>query len=150
MSTNNNNLNNLIGSRDVLKRMNELKETQIISVMRSAGRKAMQSVLDDAKRNASQIDDTESPLSIADNIVMKTSYRRTTGDLTIKVGIQGGARYRRGDKEKGLVTYWRYVEFGTEHSAAHPFLRPAMDSNQSQIFATFLAEVAAGINRRLK
>ena len=85
MSTNNNNLNNLIGSRDVLKRMNELKETQIISVMRSAGRKAMQSVLDDAKRNASQIDDTESPLSIADNVVMKTRLASKAAQDTVVV-----------------------------------------------------------------
>jgi len=144
------NLQNLQGSKDVLRRMNDLKETQIVTVMRTAGRKAMQTVLDDAKRNASQIDDSETQLSITDNLAMRTSYKRSTGDLVIKVGVIGGARYRRGDKEQGLTTYWRYVEFGTEHSAAQPFLRPAMDDNQQQLFSNFIAEVKAGLNRRLK
>lgn len=144
------NLQNLQGSKDVLRCMNELKETQIVTVMRTAGRKAMQTVLDDAKRNASQIDDSETQLSITDNLAMRTSYKRSTGDLMIKVGVIGGARYRRGDKEQGLTTYWRYVEFGTEHSAAQPFLRPAMDDNQQQLFSNFIAEVKAGLNRRLK
>jgi HK97 gp10 family phage protein len=144
------NLQNLQGSKDVLRRMNELKETQIVTVMRTAGRKAMQTVLDDAKRNASQIDDSETQLSITDNLAMRTSYKRSTGDLVIKVGVIGGARYRRGDKEQGLTTYWRYVEFGTEHSAAQPFLRPAMDDNQQQLFSNFISEVKAGLNRRLK
>lgn len=144
------NLQNMQGSKDVLRRMKELKETQIVTVMRTAGRKAMQTVLDDAKRNASQIDDSETQLSITDNLAMRTSYKRSTGDLVIKVGVIGGARYRRGDKEQGLTTYWRYVEFGTEHSAAQPFLRPAMDDNQQQLFSNFIAEVKAGLNRRLK
>lgn len=144
------NLNNLNGTTDVLARLSELKESQIVSATRTAGRKAMQIVADDAVRTASSFDDSETPLSIAENIAIKTSYSRVTGDLTIKVGVMGGARYRRGDKDKGIPSYWRYVEFGTEHSAAQPFMRPAMDNNQQQVFQTFMNELRSGISRRLK
>ncbi|QKS24597.1 HK97-gp10 family putative phage morphogenesis protein [Vreelandella titanicae] len=146
----NGNLKNLNGTRDVLARLSELKETQIVTATRTAGRKAMQIVADDAVRTASSFDDPDTDVSIADNIAIRTSYSRVTGDLTIKVGVLGGARYRRGDKEKGIPSHWRYVEFGTEHTAAQPFMRPAMDNNQQQVFQTFMNELRAGISRRLK
>lgn len=146
----NRNLNNLKGSKDVLSAMALLKDTQIVAATRQAGRKAMQIVADDAQRNAQSIDDSTTSLSIADNVAIRTSYSRVTGDLVVKVGIMGGARYRRGDKEQGLTTYWRFVEFGTEHSAAQPFLRPAIDSNQAQVFVTFMNELRVSLNRRLK
>ncbi|MBT2771315.1 HK97 gp10 family phage protein [Halomonas sp. ISL-60] len=147
--SNNNNNGNLNGTVDVLKRLSELKESQIVTATRTAGRKAMKIVADDAARTASSFDNSDTAASIAENIAIKTSYSRVSGDLTIKVGVLGGARYRRGDKEKGITSYWRYVEFGTEHSAAQPFLRPAIDNNHQQVFQTFMNELRAGINRRL-
>lgn len=54
---------------------------------------------------------------------------------TFIVGVRAGKKYqatKRGKKEVNLdAYYWRWVEFGTSHMAAKPFLRPGFETQKS-------------------
>lgn len=41
------------------------------------------------------------------------------------------------------VEYAEYVEVGTSHSPAHPFMRPAVDQHEAEIVAAVAAEIRA-------
>lgn len=83
------------------------------------------------------------------NVLLNTGIDRNTGNVHARVGIRGGARYRNGDREKGLPTYWRYVEFGTSKSRAKPFMRPAMNENAKQVLAAAVNGMASRFERTL-
>ncbi|MCE8052279.1 hypothetical protein HOP61_13290 [Halomonas daqingensis] len=137
----------LQGSKEILENLKKLKGDQTIGVFKKAGKSAMQSVVDDAKRRARALNDSETPSSIEPHIDAIVIYKND--ELVVSVGVRGGARYRRGDKARGLVTYWRYVELGTENAPAQPFLRPALAENQQQVFERFIQELGAEITKRL-
>lgn len=42
---------------------------------------------------------------------------------------------------------WHFIEFGTAHQAAHPFLRPALDQNASAVLELLRDEMSKGIIR---
>jgi HK97 gp10 family phage protein len=50
-----------------------------------------------------------------------------------KVGTWGGADGGRLNPRY----YWHLVEFGTAHSAAHPYIRPAFDQNTQNLIGGF-------------
>ncbi|MDO5769454.1 MAG: HK97 gp10 family phage protein [Psychrobacter sp.] len=122
-----------------------------------SARKAMNIVKKDAIANAKALDDAASPERIWKNITVKASRSKDKGVIVMKVGVKGGARQyvntkrnRRegragqtyqtaGDKSNpgGDTWYWRMVELGTAHSAAAPFLRPALYNNLSNVQSTF-------------
>ncbi|OHV12121.1 HK97-gp10 family putative phage morphogenesis protein [Kushneria phosphatilytica] len=117
--------------------------------LRPSMRRSMDLIKRDARENAERIDDPRTPLNIADHIILNTGIDRKTGNMSARVGVRGGARYRKGDKEAGKVTYWRFVEFGTGRSRARPFLRPAMNENVESVFSTFVAEMRRSIERSI-
>jgi HK97 gp10 family phage protein len=41
----------------------------------------------------------------------------------------------------GEVTYAKYMEFGTRHAAAHPFLRPALAENKAEVISRIAAAI---------
>jgi HK97 gp10 family phage protein len=60
----------------------------------------------------------------------------------IKTGLTGS----RG----GMInprSYWHLVEFGTSHSAAEPYLRPAFDQNTDHMIGTFKSICSEQIER---
>ncbi|WP_374987639.1 HK97-gp10 family putative phage morphogenesis protein, partial [Klebsiella pneumoniae] len=82
---------------------------------------------------------------------------RRTGDPTFRVGVMGGARQyantkanvRKGRAGKSYNTagdkgnpggdtwYWRFLEFGTEHAAARPIIRPALNGVDADVINVF-------------
>lgn len=99
-----------------------------------------------AKRNARQLDDPQTPLRIADNIITQFSgpLSRKSKGIAYRVGVAGGAfnKYlntkanrRKGQVGKtredagGSTWYWRFLELGTSRQRARPFLRPAQANN---------------------
>lgn len=123
---------------DNLKRLdNDMKS----KMLRPAVREAMKIAQRAAIRRAEAIDDPNTPRRIADNIHLKTFWQKKTLTMGAAVGVEGGARYRRGDKDRGKTTYWRYVETGTERSRAKPFLRPALANNTAAIMQEFIFEL---------
>lgn len=138
----------LRGVDDAIERLTQLPEKVQRSSVRRAARAAMKIVRDEAIDRANQQDDPETPMNIADFIVTRegTIKGRREGGIVMRVGIIGGARY---DKRSPYPTYWKFVEFGTEHSRAKPFMRPALDNNVPDVIQTFVDVLNDELNKEL-
>lgn len=103
-----------------------------------------------AKANAAKSKDT--------GLLQKSISLRvatTKGNKTVRVGPKKGMRQMvtRTDKRTGRKyqemadpnNYSHLVEYGTAHSAAKPFIRPAIDSSQGQI----VDAMANGLDKHL-
>lgn len=124
---------------------------------RFALRKAAQVIRDAAKQNAKRIDDPQTAADISANLVERWNGRlfKRTGDLGFRVGVMGGAGGRKSGAEQsslpgGDTRHFRYVEFGTEKTAARPFLRPALESNIGAATDVFVREYERALDRALK
>lgn len=121
---------------------------------RAALRKAANVLRLKAIASARRFDDPETTEDVSKNIAINWNNKtfKRTGNLHFSVGVQGGAK--KGGKAKkgkgGDTWYFRFVEFGTQHSAAQPFLRPAMESGQAQASQAFVDEYKKGIDRAIK
>lgn len=103
-----------------------------------------------------------------------------TGLLKMRVGILGGARAPANSKQAlaterrrqrrgtasledlgeiagkgsanpgGDTFYWRFVEFGTEKTAAKPFMRPALAQSAQRATDAFTAGLDKVLNRAIK
>ncbi|WP_110641796.1 HK97-gp10 family putative phage morphogenesis protein [Salinicola sp. CPA57] len=139
----------ITGMDELFKNIKRVKSEIVRDSARSAGRAAMRIVQEDAQRRAQAIDDPKTPTHIYQNIAMTTRWDKSTGIMRVKVGVRGGARYRKGDKDKLLTTYFRFVELGTERSRARPFLRPALKNNHQAVLKQFLDEMNRQLDRRI-
>ncbi len=132
---------------------------------RAALRKAANLVRNAGIQNAGGVNDPKTPEEIAKNIVVRWSSKtfKNTGDLAFRVGVLGGARqdsqaykdigvYKGKGKGNpgGDTFYWRFLEFGTEHSAAKPFLRNALEDNTQKATNEFITQWDKSIDRVLK
>jgi len=60
------------------------------------------------------------------SIVVRTSkIARRSGDVGVFVNVRPAKRGARGAKNPMDPFYWRFLEFGTKHMKARPFLNPA-------------------------
>lgn len=104
---------------------------------------------------------------------------RHSGNLAFRVGVLGGAarsnsrdaiRARKTRRQKGVKSleelgelvgkgknnpggdtwYWRLHEFGSEKTAAKPFMKPAMSDNVQKALDTFAKEYEKSIDRAIK
>lgn len=159
----------LNGLDGVLERLKTLTPKLQRRVLRSAARKAMLPVRDDARERAMQLDDPQTAESIAKNITIQVSTRRSrqVGGVVMRVGVLGGARqyantrqnvrkrragktYRTlGSKTNpgGDTWYWRFIELGTSRQRAQPFLRPALETRAQQVTDILATEVSQGIDK---
>lgn len=82
------------------------------------------------------------------------SHGHTSGFL--RQSIQWKSRPRSLSAVVGIAAaafYWKFVEFGTKHMSAHPFLRPAADQERPKHFkqmADALGRAGARIAREAK
>lgn len=133
-----------------------------------AARKAIAIVRKAAIANAKQLDDADSSERIWKNITTKAG-KISDNDVKMRVGVRGGARHyvnskdnvrkklagktykTDGDKTNpgGDTFYWRYLEFGTQHSPAKPFMRPALQNNISIVTNDFGSIFSAEIDKEL-
>lgn len=125
----------LIGLDDVLGKMKALGPALKKKGARFAMRKAANLVAAAAISNAMRIDDPSTPSAIPKNIAVRFSNRRfkSTGDVMFSVGVMGGAVLDEKQEADGLpgkgTQHWRLREFGTERTAADPFMSPALADN---------------------
>lgn len=122
---------------------------------RFALRKAAQVVRNAARSNALRLNDPTTGRSIAQNVTEKWNGRlfKTTGDLGFRVGVQGGAKLPKDNKDEGAggpTPHWRLLEFGTEKMAARPFMRPAIEANIAQVTAEFVSQYGKALDRAIK
>ncbi len=123
---------------------------------RFALRKAAQVMVKSAQQSAKRIDDPETAADISKNIVERWNGRlnKTTGDLGFRVGVRGGAGGNKTSSQlDGLpgkdTRHWRYVEFGTEKTAAQPFLVPSFKANLQTATNTFIVEYGKALSRAI-
>lgn len=134
------------GIDKALAKMRGLAPKLIKKGLRSAGTKAMRIVRDDARRGARALDDPESASNIAKNIITRYDPRgsKREGGAVTKVGVAGGARPLPGRTDTG---HWRLLEFGTEHTRAQPFMRPALANNIEQVTQAYVIALNAEIDK---
>lgn len=153
----------LTGEYDYFGRIEGLPKAMRAKGIRYAGRKAAQVIQKAAQSNADRIDDPATAEHIAANIVVRFSSQRfkRTGDIMFRVGVLGGSRNYSAYGEittgksaslnpGGDTWYWRMVEFGTEHSAAQPFMRPALEQNIAKTTNEFGTQLSKWLDRNLK
>ncbi|MDI5890602.1 HK97-gp10 family putative phage morphogenesis protein [Halomonas rhizosphaerae] len=142
------------GLGEVLGKLKALENTPRQKTTRFALRKAANVVRDAAKAGASRIDDPATANSIAENVVVRadTRHLRTTGELKFSVGVRGGSTSKRKNSSNpgGDTYYWRFLEFGTEHMAAQPFMRPAMEESIAPATAEFVKQFDKAIVRAIR
>lgn len=125
-----------------------------MNAMRRALRKGANVVRDAARANAKRIDDPNTPADISKNIAVSAGGKRReqrAGGPMMRVGVRGGARPRSGDSglSGGNTTHWRFIEFGTERSAAQPFMRPAAESNVQAVVSAVIQDMPKQMQREL-
>lgn len=139
-------MENIKGLDAALAKLKALGDTKKVkSAVRSAGTKAMRPVRDAARAGVKGLDDPETPSMIWKKIVTQYRSKQSKGDqVMVSVGVQGGARPAKGDKDTG---HWRFIEFGTEKMAARPFMRPALESNVSKVTDGFISSLDPAIDK---
>ncbi|BDO02221.1 HK97-gp10 family putative phage morphogenesis protein [Klebsiella quasipneumoniae] len=163
---------NLTGLDSVLGKLDAVSQVTRDKSGRAALRKAANVIRDRARNNAARVDDPLTKEAIYKNIVVSFSSKafRRTGDPTFRVGVMGGARQyantkanvrkvirdrarnnaARVDDPLTDTWYWRFLEFGTEHAAAKPVLRPAINGVDTDVINIFAAELEKSIDRAVR
>lgn len=131
----------ITGLDDVLSKLQRLANPRRTkSLALKASRQAMNIVRDDARQTAKAIDDPETAEKIWKNITTRAGRSRNPNQVIMRVGVQGGASFSNPNHPStsgGDTRYWRFVEFPTAHSAATPFMRPALYNNINQVTTRF-------------
>ena len=146
----------LIGLDSLLNTLASLKNETKYKSGRFALRKAAQLIANAAKHNADRLDDPKTGRKISDNIAVRWNGKlyRSTGNLGFRVGVLGGSRLPKGGNPDtgagGRTPHWHLLEFGTEHSRAKPFMRPAAEQNISAAIDEFVKQYSKSIDRAIK
>lgn len=63
------------------------------------------------------------------------------------LGVRHGKQFQKvGKRELNLdAYYWRFIEFGTSHAAARPFIRPAFEANKRQALDIIVNRLRTGL-----
>lgn len=162
----------LLGVNEIVGRFKEVKDDVKFKGGRFALRKSANVIKKAAIAGALKIDDPYTAEKIAKNIAIRWGSRRfkTTGDLSFRVGVLGGARNPGAGKRRrgqhtleelgelpgegkgnpgGSTWYWRLVEFGTSKTRAKPFMRPALQNNIGAATNEFLSQYRKALDRAI-
>lgn len=152
----------ITGLDEVLRKMKKLPLELRKKAARVAGRKGANVIARAVKANAKALDRPETPNNISANVKVQFASRvfRQTGDIQFRVGIAGGAKQyadnrlnrRQGRVGKayntgGSTFYWRFLEFGTQHAPARPFMRPAMEASINPATEAVVTEMGKQIDK---
>lgn len=115
-----------------------------VKALAQAMRKAFMPVLEAAKANV--------PIwsgQLRDNIRL-TVKKPSEGDAVVVVGLYIGNEQSYDTGELPPDRRWHFIEFGTAHMAAHPYLRPALDANAGAVLDALKSELETSIARALR
>lgn len=147
---------NIQGLNGVVDKMRTLGPRLQKKGLRKAARAAMNIVRDAAKANAKAIDDPATKEKVFRNLITQESSKqsRREGGVVMRVGVRGGSGSNQPSKDAsgnpgGDTRHWRYIELGTEHNPAVPFMRPAFSSNVQAVTDRFVAVLNTEINALL-
>lgn len=124
------------GLSDLGSALTRLEEEIKTKILRSAGRKAMEPVLDDMKRNAG-FDETSQAAHMRDSIkIRSTSSKKLNGSVLITVG----------PSNKHFIKAFAQ-EMGTIKQVSRPFIRPALDYNKQAVLNILVTEIRDALYR---
>ncbi len=109
-------------------------------ITRKAARRGMNKVRDDARINARSIDDPETAANISKNIKVAAGRVSNPNMILMRVGVDGGASFSNKNPKPtsgGDTRHWRFIELGTAHIPAIPFMRIAFYNNIDAVMNTF-------------
>lgn len=121
-------------------------------IARKAARQAMNIVRDAARANAKAIDDPETVEKIWKNIAVSGGKSRNANEIVMRVGVRGGASFSNKNPPSlsgGDTRHWRWVEFGSAHNVAVPFMRPAMSNNIQKVTDKFSQVFSVELDKEL-
>lgn len=128
-----------------------------VKVLTSAARKSMKIVAEEARALA-----PEGPTGHLKKSIRLAAVKPRRGSVVASVGIVVTARKVREEipiPEVGMVSIsekvdaswrWHFTEFGTSHSKASPFLRPAFDKHKDAVVAECKNVLSKAIDRAVK
>jgi HK97 gp10 family phage protein len=113
----------LTGASELVARIEALPDKVANNVMSGALYAGARRIRDEARRRAPILDlakwhGPREPGVLRQNIVARRSRSRSQHEIFAKVGITRDA------------FYGHFIEYGTRHAAAYPFMRPAVDTSQ--------------------
>ena len=121
-------------------------------IVRKAARQAMNIVRDAARVNAKTIDDPETVEKIWKNIAVSGGKTRNQNEIVMRVGVRGGASFSNKNPPKvsgGDTRHWRWIEYGSAHNVAVPFMRPALNNNIQEVTNKFSSVFEAELDKEL-
>ena len=121
-------------------------------IARKAARQAMNIVRDAARVNAKTIDDPETVEKIWKNITVSGGKTRNQNEIVMRVGVRGGASFSNKNPPKvsgGDTRHWRWIEYGSAHNVAVPFMRPALNNNIQEVTNKFSSVFEAELDKEL-
>lgn len=122
---------------DMEQGLDKLADSVGESVLRSAGYAGAQVFMEEAKLRAPVGEGV-----LRDNIIVVRADEKSDGaqKQTYVVTVRSGKFNQEGD-----AFYWRFVEFGTVHAAAKPFIRPAFEAMKQFALQVMLKRMAEKI-----
>ncbi|HNT63664.1 MAG TPA: HK97 gp10 family phage protein [Candidatus Desulfobacillus denitrificans] len=131
----------------------DIRKKAVRGALREAGK-----VIQAAARQAAPVlqapEKYRRPGTVRKAIAVRASkYARGRGDEGVYVNVRplrGAAQKKKGKagaKNPNDPYYWRFLEFGTKHMAARPFLRPAVAQKGEAAVRKFMASVVPQIEK---
>ncbi|HEF8785135.1 TPA: HK97 gp10 family phage protein [Providencia alcalifaciens] len=124
------------GLRELGEALSRLEEEIKTKILRDAGKKAMEPVLDDMKRNAG-FDEASQASHMRDSIkIRSTKSKKLNGSVLITVG----------PSNKHFIKAFAQ-EMGTVKQVSRPFIRPALDYNKQAVLKILTTEIRDALYR---
>lgn len=128
----------ILGLKQLDKALKELPKATQKSVLRTAARRALKPIMQDA-RSRVHVDKGD----LRDSIIISTKARnartrRSLGRSGVRVWV--GPSWPQG-------AHGHLEEFGTVKTPAHPFMRPSWDRGKDKVLDDFVKEISKGLIR---
>lgn len=136
------------GLKGILDAMAKLDDKVQRKAVYGALRDGAKPIRDAARRNAQAIDDPTTSEKIAGQISTRALSKKTTRRLGADAGVGVGVLRPHGNRKDltkdEYLAGW-FVEEGTSHVPARPFMRPAAESNQQAALSAIVASLQKSI-----
>lgn len=146
----------ILGLKEIKRRIEALPKELQKKAYRSALSSGARVIAKAAKRKAPEGDERLLKKSIGIKYLPATTRSQALGIIGPRRGFKGAPKVvtdRKTGQKKTVtpdpVRYAHLVEKGTRHSAAKPFLRPAMIETQSEVFMKMSAMIDRAIAREI-
>ena len=141
------------GLTDLEYKLRQLADDKKVKrITRRAARQAMNIVRNAARENAKRIDNKATTEKIWKNISTQAGKTRSSRDIKMRVGVRGGASFSNPnppDTSGGDTRHWRWVEFGSSHQPAIPFMRTDLSNNIQEVTTKFSEVFNEALNLEL-